>query len=78
MSYNIAMKRIALIYFGSIVLFSCKSSESKFIENSQRTDSLLKIINSPELAILNKKIFILKSIPTNSGCFFGLYNLEYC
>lgn len=50
------MNKIALLLFVSIVLFSCKPEEGKFIENSQRTDSLLKIINSPELAALNKKI----------------------
>ena len=49
-----------LIYFSiiffSMVLISCKPEGEQFIENSKRTDSLLKIINSPELAVLNKKI----------------------
>ncbi len=50
------MKKIVLLLLTSIVLFSCKPKEGSVIENSQRTDSLLKVINSPELAALNKKI----------------------
>jgi tetratricopeptide (TPR) repeat protein len=50
------MKKIALLLLISIALFSCKPKEETVIGNSQRTDSLLKVINSPELAALNKKI----------------------
>lgn len=50
------MKNIALLFLVSIVLVSCKPEEGKFIENSQRTDSLLKVLNSPELADINKRI----------------------
>jgi len=50
------MKKTALFLLASIVLFSCKPNAGNVIENSQRTDSLLKVINSPELAALNKKI----------------------
>ena len=50
------MKKTVLFLLASIVIFSCKQEEGKITENSQRTDSLLKVINSPELAALNKKI----------------------
>lgn len=50
------MKKIALLLLSSIIFFSCKPNAGNVIENSQRTDSLLKVINSPELAALNKKI----------------------
>ena len=56
MIYNYIMKNLLLLFVSSI-LFSCGSKEEGVTENAQRTDSLLKVINSPELAALNKKIF---------------------
>lgn len=50
------MKNTLLILTATVILFSCKPEEGKFIENSQRADSLLKVLNSPELAAINKKI----------------------
>ncbi|MBC7694125.1 MAG: tetratricopeptide repeat protein [Burkholderiales bacterium] len=50
------MKKIVVLFILSVVLFSCKPAAETVIENSQRTDSLLKVINSPELAAVNKKI----------------------
>ena len=61
------MKKILVLLLTSIILFSCKPKQETVIENSQRTDSLLKVINSPELAALNKKIL---DNPENAG----LYN----
>lgn len=50
------MEKILALIIISISLFSCKTHDGEIAENSQRTDSLLKVINSPELATLNKKI----------------------
>ncbi len=50
------MRKIILPLVISMFLFSCKQKQEDISENSQRTDSLLKIINLPELAALNKKI----------------------
>ncbi|MBI3518987.1 MAG: tetratricopeptide repeat protein, partial [Bacteroidetes bacterium] len=50
------MKQIVALIIISISLVSCKPEGDTVIENSHRTDSLLKVINSPELAALNKKI----------------------
>ncbi len=50
------MKKTLAFFTLSIVLFSCKPATETVIENSERTDSLLKVINSPELAAVNKKI----------------------
>lgn len=49
------MKNLLLL-FVSAILFSCEPKEEAVTENARRTDSLLKVINSPELAALNKKI----------------------
>ncbi len=50
------MKNLLLFLFVSVVLFSCGPKEEVTTENAHRADSLLKVINSPELAALNKKI----------------------
>ena len=52
------MKKISIFIAVVIIAFvSCKpKGESETEENSRRTDSLLKVINSPELAAINKKI----------------------
>jgi tetratricopeptide (TPR) repeat protein len=50
------MKNILFVVLISASLFSCNSKEAGADENTHKTDSLLKIINSPELAALNKKI----------------------
>lgn len=50
------MKKIVALIIISISFFSCKEGDETIIENSKHADSLLKIINSPELAALNKKI----------------------
>jgi tetratricopeptide (TPR) repeat protein len=50
------MNKIIIVFFIAVALVSCKSGGESVTENSKRTDSLLKIINSPELAVLNKKI----------------------
>jgi len=42
---------------------SCKNESNQQLENTTRTDSLLKIINSPELAALNAKILNTPSDP---------------
>ncbi len=56
MIYNYPMKYLIVFAVFSIIFFSCKPGEEGIVENSHRTDSLLKVINSPELATLNKKI----------------------
>lgn len=56
MIYNIQMKKIVSLLIISIYFFSCKTGTEENTENSHRADSLLKIINSPELATLNKTI----------------------
>lgn len=50
------MRKIVALFFISIYFFSCKLGDQEVIEDSHRADSLLKVINSPELAELNKKI----------------------
>ncbi|MBL7936666.1 MAG: tetratricopeptide repeat protein [Bacteroidia bacterium] len=50
------MKKIVALIIISISFFSCKEGDETIVENSKHADSLLKIINSPELAALNKKI----------------------
>lgn len=50
------MKKIIALFIISISFFSCKQGDDSVVDNSKRADSLLKIINSPELAALNKKI----------------------
>lgn len=50
------MKKIVALIIISISFFSCKEGDETMVENSKHADSLLKIINSPELAALNKKI----------------------
>lgn len=50
------MKKIIVLGIFSVVLFSCKPADETVVENSERTDSLLKVINSPELSAVNKKI----------------------
>lgn len=50
------MKKIIALIVISMSLFSCKQGSEGVVENAERSDSLLKIINSPELAALNKKI----------------------
>jgi tetratricopeptide (TPR) repeat protein len=50
------MKKILALLIISIFFFSCKQGNEVEVDNSKRADSLLKIINSPELAALNKKI----------------------
>jgi tetratricopeptide (TPR) repeat protein len=50
------MKKIIALLIISISFFSCKEGSEAEVDNSKRADSLLKIINSPELAALNKKI----------------------
>ena len=52
------MKKILIVISVLIIAFvSCKpKGEIDTEENSHRTDSLLKVINSPELAAINKKI----------------------
>jgi tetratricopeptide (TPR) repeat protein len=50
------MKKIVVLLFISISFFSCKQGGEEVVEDSHRADSLLKVINSPELAALNKKI----------------------
>jgi tetratricopeptide (TPR) repeat protein len=47
---------VILLVIGLFLLCSCNSKESDSVNDTKRTDSLLKIINSPELAVLNKKI----------------------
>ncbi len=57
MIYNFSsMKKILVLTFLSAFLFSCKPHDGEIVENSQHADSLLKVINSPELAAVNKKI----------------------
>jgi len=50
------MKKLVALIIVFITLFSCKPGGEGVVENTKRTDSLLKVINSPELAALNKKI----------------------
>jgi len=50
------MKKIVSFVFITIIFFACKHSVEKDIENSAKTDSLLKVINSPELSEKNKQI----------------------
>jgi tetratricopeptide (TPR) repeat protein len=50
------MKKLVVLFIISVSFFSCKQGEDAVADNSKRADSLLKIINSPELAALNKKI----------------------
>jgi len=51
------MRHVIILSLGLFFLFSCNYQKDAAIENNtKRSDSLLKIINSPELAALNKKI----------------------
>lgn len=50
------MKKLLALIIISISLFSCKPGTEGVVEDTKRTDSLSKIINSPELVALNKKI----------------------
>lgn len=51
------MKQVIAFLFIAVALTSCTPKENDVTEeNARRTDSLLKVINSPELAALNKKI----------------------
>lgn len=50
------MKKLLTLIVISISLFSCKPGAEGVVEDTKRTDSLSKIINSPELVALNKKI----------------------
>jgi tetratricopeptide (TPR) repeat protein len=51
------MKHIIAFFFIAVTLISCRPKEESGVEeNARRTDSLLKVINSPELAAINKKI----------------------
>lgn len=50
------MKKIIALFFISISFFSCKPGDQDVVEDSHRADSLMKVINSPELTALNKKI----------------------
>ena len=50
------MKNILFLIIISIVFTSCKTGSGDIAEDTKRTDSLSKIINSPELIALNKKI----------------------
>lgn len=50
------MKQLLVLIAISVSLFSCKPGEGGVVEDAKRTDSLSKIINSPELVALNKKI----------------------
>lgn len=50
------MKQIIALVFIAVVFISCSPKDGVTEENVRRTDSLLKVINSPELAALNKKI----------------------
>ena len=50
------MKKLFALFIISISFISCTSKEEGATENSHRADSLLKVIKSPELAALNKKI----------------------
>ncbi|MES2761328.1 MAG: tetratricopeptide repeat protein [Bacteroidota bacterium] len=50
------MKNIFLFLFVSTVLFSCGPKETELANDSRRADSLMKVINSPELVAVNKKI----------------------
>lgn len=50
------MKKLLALLIVSISLFSCKPGTEGVVEDTKRTDSLSKIINSPELVALNKKI----------------------
>jgi tetratricopeptide (TPR) repeat protein len=50
------MNNIILFLFITLTFFSCKPDSAEGIEDSHRTDSLMKVINSPELTAINKKI----------------------
>lgn len=51
------MRHVIILSLGLFLLFSCNYQKDTVLENdTKRSDSLLKIINSPELANLNKKI----------------------
>ncbi|MES2514070.1 MAG: tetratricopeptide repeat protein [Bacteroidota bacterium] len=50
------MKNIVLFLFSSVVLLSCGPKETGISEDNHRADSLMKIINSPELTAVNKQI----------------------
>jgi tetratricopeptide (TPR) repeat protein len=51
------MKTNILFFLLILSIYSCKPKEESGIEeNARRTDSLLKLINSPELSAINKKI----------------------
>lgn len=50
------MKNILFLIIISIFYTSCKTGSGDITEDTKRTDSLSKIINSPELIALNKKI----------------------
>lgn len=50
------MKKLLVLIVIAVSLFSCKPGAEGVVEDTKRTDSLSKIINSPELLALNKKI----------------------
>ena len=50
------MKKLLAFFIISVYVFSCKQGEGTAVEDTKRTDSLSKIINSPELIALNKQI----------------------
>ncbi len=62
------MKKIISLFIAFIIILtSCKNETTGAIENSAHTDSLMKVLNSPELVALNKKIL---DNPNDAG----LYN----
>lgn len=50
------MKNLLALFIFSLFIFSCNPQDGELVEDTHRSDSLLKIINSPDLAALNKKI----------------------
>jgi tetratricopeptide (TPR) repeat protein len=51
------MKKIVLFLFVSMILISCDpKKETELVEDNRRADSIMKLINSPELVAINKKI----------------------
>ncbi len=50
------MKKIASLLLILTLFFACKPTAEKEMEATAKTDSLLKVINSPELEAINKKI----------------------
>lgn len=50
------LKHIVCCLAAALVLASCKTGSEKVVEDTAHTDSLMKVLNSPELKAINQKI----------------------